>query len=353
MLNGKHLVRLRAEAKAPKADALGAQLLWYQTLMNDIHGLPTILLLAWRLSAMIRSLTAATLLTFSLTTPALGQTQSMSPIVDVIIQRANDSFRRGMLNLKDGKREDARADFDDAITVILESGVDVRSNKQLETFYEELIEKIYREEVTQSGFQRQLIPPVDRLSKLLLTDAELQEADKKLARMDDLNTHYDRFEDKTTAWVPYDRVQVKNLAYQYLRVTAFFTYRGKVVGTPVERMGLMFRSSSSDWTYLKSSELIAIVDGERLPLGRPVARDSNVSNSYGGVQVEEVLEFKLEYLELKKIALARRVEMRLGPAEFEFDSSFLRSLRRLISHLTLPAKSAPAKNNRRRAPIRR
>lgn len=306
---------------------------------------------------MIRALAVATLLTFSLTTPSSGQTlangQGAGTLVDVVIRRANESFRRGMLNLKAGKREEARADFDDAITLILESGVDVRSNKQLETFYEELVAKIYREEVAQSGFQRQSAPATDPFAKLLLTDAQLQEADKKLARMDDLSTRYDRFEDKTTAWVPYDRVQIKNIAYQYLRVTAFFTYRGKIVGPPVERMGFIFRSSSSEWTYLKSNELIAIVDGERLPLGRPVARDSDVSSSYGGVQVEEVLEFKLEYLELKKIALARRVEVRLGPAEFEFDSSFLGSLRRLISHLTLPAKSAPAKNNRRRAPIRR
>jgi hypothetical protein len=33
-------------------------------------------------------------------------------------------------------------------------------------------------------------------------------------------------------------------------------------------------------------------------------------------------EFKLEYLELRKIAFARRVEVRLGPAEFEFDLKF-------------------------------
>jgi len=322
--------------------------------MKDIHCLPMMPLSARKQSAMVKTLAAATLLTLSLSAQALGQTpaatQGVGTKVERIIQRANDSFRRGVLNLKAGKREDARADFDDAITMILESGVDVRSHKQLETFYEELIEKIYREELAQSGFQRQSAAATDPFSKLLLTDAELQEADKKLARMDDLNTHYDRFEDKTTAWVSYERVYVKNLAYQNLRVTAFFTYRGKIVGTPVERIGLMFRSSSSEWTYLKSNELIAIVDGARLPLGRPLARDSNVSSSYGGVQVEEVMEFKLEYAELKKIALARRVEMRLGPAEFEFDSSFLRSLRRLASHLTLPPKSAPAKNNRRRAP---
>ncbi len=298
-----------------------------------------------------KALITATIFTLSLTIVAaaqiLAEPENLDARVNTMIQRANDHFRKGVLNLKAGKGQDARADFDDAINVILEGGVDVRSNKQLEAFYEELIAKIYREEVAQSGFHRQSSPAVDPFSKLLLTDAELQEADKKLARMDDLLTNYDRFEDKTTAWVPYDRVDVKNIAYQNLRVTAFFTYRGKIVGTPVDRMGLIFRSSSSEWTYLKRSDLIAIVDGERLSLGGPFARDSNVSSSYGGAQVEEVLEFKLEYLELRKIASARRVEVRLGPAEFEFDSSFRGSLRTLISHLNLPAKATPAKRQRR------
>jgi hypothetical protein len=298
-----------------------------------------------------KALITATILTLSLTIVAAAQTlaepENMDVRVNTMIQRANDHFRKGVLNLKAGKREDARADFDDAINVILEGGLDVRSNARLETFYQELVEKIYREELAHSGFQRQSSPAADPFSKLLLTDAEVQGADKKRASLDDLLTNYDRFEDKTTAWVPYDRVDVRNIAYQNLRVTAFFTYRGKIVGTPVDRMGLIFRSLSSEWTYLKRSDLIAIVDGERLSLGRPFARDSNVSSSYGGAQVEEVLEFKLEYLELRKLAFARRVEVRLGPAEFEFDSSFLGSLRTLISHLTLPAKAAPAKRKRR------
>ena len=184
----------------------------------------------------IKAFTAATRLTFSLTIITVAQTleeaQNSDTRVHQIIQSANDYFRKGMLNLQAGKRKDAREDFDMAINVILEGGIDVRSNKRLETFYQDLVEKIYCEELARSGFQRQLPPPVDRFSKLLLTDAQLQVADKKLARMDDLNTHYDRFEDKTTAWVPYDRVHIKNLAYQNLRVTAFFTYRGNALARP-------------------------------------------------------------------------------------------------------------------------
>src|SRR2546426_9923537 len=67
--------------------------------------------------------------------------------VDQVIERANDHFRKGKLNLEDNKREQARDEFDKAVDVILESGLDVRASQRLQTFYLELVEKIYREEV--------------------------------------------------------------------------------------------------------------------------------------------------------------------------------------------------------------
>ncbi len=67
--------------------------------------------------------------------------------VDQIIDRANDHFRKGKLNLEDNKREQARDEFDKAVDEILMSGMDVRSSERLQKFYLELVEKIYREEV--------------------------------------------------------------------------------------------------------------------------------------------------------------------------------------------------------------
>ena len=67
--------------------------------------------------------------------------------VDQIIDRANDHFRKGKLNLEDSKREQARDEFDKAVDEILMSGMDVRSSERLQRFYLELVEKIYREEV--------------------------------------------------------------------------------------------------------------------------------------------------------------------------------------------------------------
>jgi len=67
--------------------------------------------------------------------------------VDQIIERANDHFRKGKLNLEDNKREQARDEFDKAVDEILMSGMDVRASQRLQTFYLELVERIYREEV--------------------------------------------------------------------------------------------------------------------------------------------------------------------------------------------------------------
>src|SRR5438034_4908076 len=76
-----------------------------------------------------------------------NEIQKAEPQVEQIIDRANDHFRRGKLNLEDNKREQARDEFDKAVDAILQSGLDVRANQRLQTFYLELVEKIYREEV--------------------------------------------------------------------------------------------------------------------------------------------------------------------------------------------------------------
>lgn len=69
--------------------------------------------------------------------------------VTQIINKAEDHFRKGKLNLDDNKREQARDEFDKAVDSILVSGIDVRPNQRLQTYYLELIERIYRLEVPQ------------------------------------------------------------------------------------------------------------------------------------------------------------------------------------------------------------
>jgi len=75
------------------------------------------------------------------------EVQKTDPRIDQVMDRANDHFRKGKLNLEDNKREQARDEFDKAVDEILASGLDVRASQRLQTFYLELVEKIYREEV--------------------------------------------------------------------------------------------------------------------------------------------------------------------------------------------------------------
>ncbi len=75
------------------------------------------------------------------------EVQKTDPRVDQVLERANDHFRKGKLNLEDNKREQARDEFDKAIDEILMSGLDVRASQRLQSGYLELVERIYREEV--------------------------------------------------------------------------------------------------------------------------------------------------------------------------------------------------------------
>jgi membrane-bound lytic murein transglycosylase D len=142
------------------------------------------------------------------------EVQKNEPRVDQIIERANDHFRKGKLNLEDNKREQARDEFDKAVDTILMSGLDVRSSQRLQTYYLELVERIYREEVPltqiapqpvvakapadaktesveiaqaqpkpqQIGFVEQGFEPspLDPLSKLVLTEAEKNVTNEQL-----------------------------------------------------------------------------------------------------------------------------------------------------------------------------
>src|SRR5882672_3594917 len=94
------------------------------------------------------------------------EVQRTDPRVDQVLERANDHFRKGKLNLEDNKREQARDEFDKAIDEILMSGLDVRASQRLQTGYLELVEKIYREEVPliQAAPQQNATPVVAQAS---------------------------------------------------------------------------------------------------------------------------------------------------------------------------------------------
>lgn len=66
-----------------------------------------------------------------------------------VIDSAESHFTQGETYLKANRRAQARDEFDKAIDTILSSGLDVRANVRLQTYYLELVERIYSLEVPQ------------------------------------------------------------------------------------------------------------------------------------------------------------------------------------------------------------
>ena len=125
--------------------------------------------------------------------------------VTQIIAQSEARFKEGEVHLKANERDQAREKFDKAIEAVLESGMDVRASQRLQTYYLELVERIYRIEVPQQqttqrvelarnvqinysgpqsdkgepqqqelGFKQQKFEPspLDELGKLILTPTE-------------------------------------------------------------------------------------------------------------------------------------------------------------------------------------
>ena len=131
----------------------------------------------------------------------------MDARVTQLITQSETYFKEGEIHLKARELEQARQKFDKSVDAILESGMDVRASQKLQTYYLELVERIYRLEVPQQqvmprmevaqaqtmpatssgqyqqdekdapqepGFKHQKFEPspLDELSKLILTPEE-------------------------------------------------------------------------------------------------------------------------------------------------------------------------------------
>ncbi|HEY0375662.1 MAG TPA: transglycosylase SLT domain-containing protein [Pyrinomonadaceae bacterium] len=133
--------------------------------------------------------------------------EKMDARVSQVITQAEARFKEGEVHLKAGERLQAREKFDRAVDTILESGLDVRASQKLQTYYLELVERVFRLEVPQQqpvapraelaqnniqasyqqdekdaqedqepGFKHQKFEPspLDEYAKLVLTDAETE-----------------------------------------------------------------------------------------------------------------------------------------------------------------------------------
>lgn len=94
-----------------------------------------------------------------------------------IIDRADHLYNMGEEAFARGDLERSRRSFDDAVDAVLTSGMDIRSNEPLQSFYKELIDRIHRhqmlaQDAETGGFAEQAYVPAE--SELAgLTDADL------------------------------------------------------------------------------------------------------------------------------------------------------------------------------------
>jgi hypothetical protein len=86
-----------------------------------------------------------------------AEIEKMDARVEQVKNRAEALFKEGELHLKAGERLQAREKFDRAVDTILESGLDVRASQKLQTYYLELVERVFRLEVP----QQQVAPRTD------------------------------------------------------------------------------------------------------------------------------------------------------------------------------------------------
>src|SRR5262245_41697155 len=65
-----------------------------------------------------------------------------------VIERSNSYFQSAEVNFKDGNFDKARREYDKSVDIVLESGVDVRSDGRLQQHYQNLIEIIFQRQMT-------------------------------------------------------------------------------------------------------------------------------------------------------------------------------------------------------------
>ncbi len=79
---------------------------------------------------------------------ALGQSQQpQTDSINSLMERAETSFKKGEASFNKGQKEEARRWFDEAVDVIMLSGVNLRANPRLDAYYIGLVERINGYEV--------------------------------------------------------------------------------------------------------------------------------------------------------------------------------------------------------------
>jgi hypothetical protein len=111
---------------------------------------------------------------------------------------------------------------------------------------------------------------------------------------------------------------VRGSASSSIYLGAAFTFPSDTLRQSVTDYFLLFDYSGSEWQFLKTSKLIALVDGERIQFGSGEAVRDVKSGS-----VTEKIGFVVTRQQLQKLSAAKTIEIKIGSFEKPLKAEYM------------------------------
>lgn len=158
-----------------------------------------------------------------------------------------------------------------------------------------------------------------------------------------VETSYDQVKDITTVWLNPMQVYGEPLASsQYVggdeaSFHASFSYSGRILRAQPKYILFSLTSTSQNWKYTDFPKLTALVDGKLLNIGPlervPLFTVNASANANSDDYISQGITVSLSYKTFLRIAHGKKVQIRMGPREFELVGNHLEALRNLATKM--------------------
>jgi hypothetical protein len=160
-----------------------------------------------------------------------------------------------------------------------------------------------------------------------------------------VNVSYDKFEDLTevsTSESKVDDAIARKEVKQDLRLHARYTCAGNTIHCRPDKLELMF-ISYSNIEHLRSIDLVLLYNGKRMRASKP----SWSGGDDGAGHPIELITFAIPVEDFLKLALAEKVEGKLGQTTFKLSDDNLTAMRALANEIDSPVRGKGAKSQLR------
>jgi hypothetical protein len=158
-----------------------------------------------------------------------------------------------------------------------------------------------------------------------------------------VETSYDQVKEITTVRLNPMQVYGEPLASsQYVggdeaSFDASFSYSGQTLRAPPKRILFSLTSTSQNWKYTDFPKLTALVDGKLLNLGPleqlPSFSVNPSANTNSDDYISQGITVSLTYKTFLRIANGNKVQIRMGPRQFDLVGNHLEALRLLATRM--------------------